>query len=121
MPEFVKDLLFVLVLVGAWITQQVLRRRASNRTSQKARAFEEIVDRSTAANRAADDPAPTPRATEDVTPTPALDRDGTVPPEEQVSRPAPRHRRLVPGSLDPQTMRQAIILSEILGKPKSLR
>jgi len=114
MPEFGSDLLFVVLLVGAWVAQHLLRRRMADK-------------------RAATPVAADPKTTRvpDVLRTPTRG-DDEVRPETPSRQPAPEAEtpaesptsepvRSSAMPLHAGNIRQAIIMSEILGKPKSLR
>ncbi len=121
MPEYLSDILFILALVGAWVTQQVLRRRSAARRAAAPQVSSPPATDTPSDRVQADERTPAGRAADSAAPTRERNRQGTVAPDEAAARPEAPPRLIAGMELSPRTMRQAIILTEVLGKPKSLR
>ena len=121
MPDFVSDIAFILVLVGVWVAQMALRRRTPKRRASEQQAPSAPIGETTDGRTESDGSTPGDRAGDRATRVRERRREGTVAPEEPTTRPETPPRGIAAIELSPRTMRQAVILSEILGKPKSLR
>ncbi len=121
MPEYLSDILFILVLVGAWVAQQVLRRRSAARRARAPQVSSPPATETASGRVQADKRTPGGREADSAAPTRERRREGTVAPEEAAARPEAPPRLIAGLELSPRTMRQAIILTEVLGKPRSLR
>ena len=120
-PEYAKDILVIAALVGVWVAKKLIRRRAAQNAAVNPPQQDDSVQPMSITDARDEPPRLVRRGPSPAPPNKRRNSDGTVAPTPTIAPAQPRPGAIANLCLDPQSIRHAIILTEILGKPKSLR